>query len=399
MSAKPVAAHVLFIPSWYATRDNPVHGSFFRDQALAVAKLGVQTGVVYTELRSLRSLPADGAREMFRRRYRVTEADDNGVSTMRVEGWLIPQAKRLSRQLWVQQTQRLVRSYARRHGVPDVIHAHCVHNAGVAAMEAKRRFRIPFVVTEHFSGYARGLLSDALLVQAREVFTEADRIIAVSHALSQQIQRYAGGKAIGVIPNLVDTEFFSPPPEARRTRPFTFLFVGFLTDNKGVEELLRAFAVAFGADDSVRLEIGGDGVHRPVLEAVARDLGLGNRVRFLGLLSREQVRAALWRANAFVSASRVETFGVVLIEAMATGIPVIVTRCGGPEEIVTTELGRLVPAGDGEALQLAMSQMNSRCEEWHAAAPRIRDHVERNFSAGRVGRRLLEVYESVIGQA
>jgi len=50
-------------------------------------------------------------------------------------------------------------------------------------------------------------------------------------------------------------------------------------------------------------------------------------------------------------------------------------------------------------LQLAMSQMNSQCEEWHAAAPRIRDHVERNFSAGRVGERLLEVYESVIGQA
>ena len=76
-------------------------------------------------------------------------------------------------------------------------------------------------------------------------------------------------------------------------------------------DLLRAFAGAFGSNDGVRLEIGGDGELRPSLESQAAELGLGGRVDFLGSLSRDQVRDALWRANAVVSAARVETFGVV----------------------------------------------------------------------------------------
>lgn len=389
-------AHVLFVPSWYGTKENPVHGSFFRDQALAVSRQGVRTGVVFPELRTL-----EGSRplEWASRRFQVTEKDDDGITTIRSVGWRIPWAKKLTRELWRSQVQRLVKQYVRRHGVPDLIHAHCVHDAGVAALEAKQNWRFPYVVTEHFSGYDRDLLDDDRLLQARDVFMQAERIVAVSRKLAGDIKPYVGKRDIHVIPNLVDTAFFTPPAEPRQEDPFRFLFVGFLTANKRVDDLLRAFAAAFRPEDDVRLEIVGDGVQRAELEALTAELGLGQRVEFSGMMSRDGVRAAMHRSHAMVSASQVETFGVILVEAMSTGLPVIVTKCGGPEEFVTADVGRLVPLQDPTALQSAMSEVVANYGRWQGAAPAIRAYAEANFSERMVGSRLIETYNSVIQQA
>jgi L-malate glycosyltransferase len=388
-------AHVLFIPSWYHTPQNPVHGSFFRDQAVTVSKLGVRVGVIYPDLRTLQGT---SVADWPGRRFQITEEDDGGIPTMRVLGWRIPGAKRLTRDLWNSQAQRLVRRYVRRHGVPDLIHAQCVHQAGIAAATARRNWRIPYVVTEHFSGYARGLFSDDMLLQARDVFYHAGKLIAVSRKLAEDIKGYTGGRDIQVIPNMVDTDFFTLPGERRKTDPFRFLFVGFLTPNKKVDDLIRAFAGQFGKTPGVTLEIAGDGNHRAELEKLAVDLGVSDRVDFAGLLSRGQVRDCMQRANALVSASEVETFGVVLLEAMSTGLPVIVTRCGGPEEFVTSDVGRLVDLGDRALFGRVMAEMIYDYDSWSDAAPSIRAHVESVYGQRTVGAKIIEAYNSVIQQ-
>ncbi len=389
-------AHVLVVPSWYHTSELPANGTVFREQAMSVHKLGVRTGVAFPDLRTMA-----GARiaQLVARRFQITEVDDGGIHTMRVMGWRIPQVRKPTRGLWVNQVQRLVKRYVRRHGVPDLIHAHCVHDAGVAALVAKQEWNIPFVVTEHFTGYARGIVTDEMLATARDVFAQADRIVTPSHALAGDIRAYAAGRDIKVIPNLVDTEFFTPPSELRSADPFRFLFMGLLTEQKGVADLLRTFAAAFGSGDGVRLEIGGEGDLRPSLETLADELGVGPRVDFLGSLTREQVRDAMRRANALVSAARVESFGVELIEAMSTGLPVIATRCGGPEAFVSEDVGRLVPLDDGAGLQKTMLEMVSSYDTWRDAAPSIRSHAEDNFGDRTVGSRLIETYNSVIRQA
>jgi glycosyltransferase involved in cell wall biosynthesis len=388
-------AHVLVVPSWYHTREQPVHGTFFREQAIAVQKLGVRIGVVFPDLRTVVGAQAG---DWVSRRFQVVEGEDEGLFTMRVMGWRIPRAKKKTGGLWVSQVQRLIKRYVRRRGVPDLVHAQCVHEAGVAALAAKQEWKIPYLVTEHFTGYARGIMTDDMLARARDVFTQADRVVTVSQALAHDIRGYAGSQDIKVIPNLVDTDYFVPPPESRPHDPFRFLFVGFLTEKKGVADLLRSFAGAFGANDGVRLEIGGDGELRSALEALAVELGVGGRVDFLGSLSRDKVRQAMWRANAVVSAARVETFGVVLIEAMSTGLPVIVTRCGGPEEFVMEDVGRLVPLDDNAGMQKAMLDMVSTYGAWQAAAPSIRSYAVSNFGEDTVGFRLVEAYNSVIRQ-
>ena len=123
---------------------------------------------------------------------------------------------------------------------------------------------------------------------------------------------------------------------------------------------------------------------------MARRLGVGSRVRFLGQLSRVEVRDAMWRANAFVLASRLETFGVVLIEALATGLPVISTGCGGPEDIIVPEVGVLLAPGDEQGLADAMVAVGS--------SERFKPEVLRAYAAQRfgyetVGRSLREIFE------
>jgi glycosyltransferase involved in cell wall biosynthesis len=386
-------AHVLFIPSQYDDDERQTYGSVFREQVAAAGKLGVKTGLVYPELRALR-----GARsaDWLARRFQVTEDDDNGLPTLRVVGWKIPRAERLTRDLWVNQAQRLIRLYVRRHGVPDLIHAHCVHPAGMAALAAKQNWRIPYVVTAQFAGRTPGMMTDEMLLQARDVFTRADRVVAVDRALAEDIKSYVGGQDIHVIPNLVDTEFFTPPSEPRTADPFRFLFVGSFTDAEHLEDLLQAFAGAFRTDGRVRLEIGGDDVRRPHLESLAVRLGVDGQVVFLGELAREGVRDAARRANALVSVSRVETVSVVLLAAMSTGIPVIAARSDALEEFVTEEVGRLIEPGDAEELQRSMLEVASSCDDWRRAGPAIRSHIEENSSVRVVGARLIETYNSVI---
>ena len=385
--------HVLFIPSWFSTQRNPALGSFFRDQALAVSRQGVRIGIIYPEFLSLVGASIG---EALSHRFQIETIIDEGIPTLRVKGWLAPTLRCLSKAHWVFQVHRLLRAYIDAYGRPDVIHAHCVHQGGVAASEIKRQYGLPFVVTEHFTGYASKELSERSLVQAERVFEDANCIISVSQYLAGHLRRYCGNREIHVIPNLVDLDLFSLPHVTRSVEPFVFVFIGFLTARKGVDRLLRAFSESFKGNDSVRLIVGGDGAQRVELEALSRKLGVRSKVDFTGLLLQQEVRDLMWRSNAIVSASKIETFGVTLIEAMSTGLPVIAANSGGPAEFINDSVGTLVPTNDEHDLGSAMLEVFEKRQVWAESASQIRNYVGDLFGARVVARKLLDVYRSVL---
>ncbi len=114
------------------------------------------------------------------------------------------------------------------------------------------------------------------------------------------------------------------------------------------------------------------------------------------MLSREQVSDSMWRSNIFVLPSYVETFGVVLIEAMATGLPVIATRCGGPEDIVEPETGWLINPGDVEELTAALEHAYFNYHEIKKKESYIRDYAVDRFSGGTIASTLLKHYNSLL---
>ena len=240
----------------------------------------------------------------------------------------------------------------RREGfAPDVLHAHTLE-AAVAAAVLGRLHGIPVVVSEHWSGFPLGTLTPWQRVLARRVFQDADAVCPVSESLRRAIEPYAPRARMRVVGNVVDTSLFAPP-DARPSHdgPPRLLAVALLSDKKGLGVLLEALARrAAGGRPPVSLDIVGDGPERAALHARARDLDLDGAVRFLGVASRETVARHMAESDLFVLSSRVETFGMALVEALASGLPVVATDVGVAGEVVDRRAGVLVPAGDPDAL-------------------------------------------------
>lgn len=386
--------HILILPSWYPKFSGDVSGVFFRQQAMALHHFGHRVGVVYPELRSLKKLPY-----FWSLKKGLESSDDEGLKTVRAHGFLwTPRLDAASRWLWIRHGLNAFESYVKANGSPDVIHAHSILNGGVLAKEISARAGVPFVITEHFTGYARGVLTDAQLKVAAECAAKAAERFAVSQPFCELLSAIFGPD-VGSwteMPNLVEPRFLEatissphyPPQES-----FIFANVSRLESKKGIARLIEAFSLAFKDDQTTFLEIGGDGPERLRLEALARESGVASRVRFLGALSRHEVLETMKRMNALVLSSDHETFGVVVIESLALGKPVVATRCGGPESILGKEDGIVVSAKDVPSLAEAMITMRKNIDSY--VADDIRYRCSSRYSAESIASRLTAIYERV----
>jgi glycosyltransferase involved in cell wall biosynthesis len=380
--------HVLVIPSGYPSAENPVRGIFYRDQVCALARAGARVGVAYPDLRSLRTFKPTA---LVANHFQVETALNEQMITITWNGWNIPPGRLLLKRLFVQQTSHLVEIYLSRYGRPDVLHAHGAVWGGVAASTVAARHAIPYVITEHSSAVGRGLLSSRSARDVAQCYADAAAILTVSHKLGHDMGQYLKGRRYTVVPNVVDTAFFTPPPIPRQSRSWTLLAVASLLPSKGVSTLILAFA-KYLRGPNVMLRIGGEGPERKSLECLAQKLGVGDRVQFLGRLTREQVRTAMWQANAFVIASRYETFGVVAIEALATGLPVVATRCGGTPELLPPETTVLANPDDVESLGRAMLQVLESRRRFEQAALEACADITSRFGPNAVADVLLDIY-------
>ena len=393
--------HVLVLPSWYPTRERPEQGRYFADQARAVRRAGVRIGVVYPELRSLRDA---SVRLVQRHHFQRSFARERGLPTLRCHGWNLGWRSPLGAWWRIHQAQTLAERYAQVQSRPDLIHAHSGRWAAAAAAQLAHRWDVPYVVTEHFSGFQRRTAFGWETRLARCALQHADGVAAVSTSLKAHLTTHGFATGVRVLPNTVDAQFFTPPPQSYRDnapgggpRPLRLLALGRLVRHKGHHVLLKALAHCANEREHIRLAIGGAGPERAALERLAAHLGIGQRVLFRGHLSRAAVRRALWRADALVLPSFHETFGVTLIEAMATGLPVVATRCGGPEDIVTPDTGCLVAPDDPNALADALREVRQRRAFFQSST--IRMYTKQRFGTEAVGRRLLHFYQDALAHA
>ena len=238
-----------------------------------------------------------------------------------------------------------------------MIHAHCTSYGGCLAYYISKRYGIPYLITEHASTMVLVKHSRSQLKFMRDVIQGSSFNLAVSKGFSDLLNsKFDPNNRFEYLPNVLPRSFeLRADIEMPESTSFKFLHVSLLTKNKGVDVLIRAFAKEFLGQPLVILEIGGDGAEREALERLARSLGVGSQIRFIGMLDRQKVLKRMLGCNAYVLSSHFETFGVVLIEALSLGKPVIATRCCGPESIVNSHNGLLVDEGSvsemGEALK------------------------------------------------
>jgi len=220
----------------------------------------------------------------------------------------------------------------------------------------------------------------------------------VSEDLRSALASRAPSARFRVIPNAVDVSLFSPG-ERRNGTPPRLLTVGLLdTPRKGLDVLLEAFARLrdVGGAPVFRADIVGDGALRPEYEALAARLGLSDVVRFRGLLPKAEIAELMRGSDLFVLGSRYENNPCVVIEAMATGLPVVATAVGGVPELVDSETGSLAPPLDpaalGDRIGDALARIGSFDRKLIARRSRER------FSRESVGAELASTYEALVAE-
>ena len=385
--ARPL--HVLVLPSWTADAEKPYHGVFFREQARALEPRPAR-GFACVEQRELapvcfREAAPKSFPDFVKRRAGPADGTD-----ARLE-YAVPHPRRRA-PLDAADASRH-RAVYRAGGGARSDPAHCALWAGSRLRLSGCRTYSPSTPRR----FPAGAFEPGSVRFLRRAFDGAAAVITVGQNLKRVLAAYVPPERITVIPNLLDGSFLSVPvrPPASRIpgAPFTFTSIGNLIATKSFDVLLRAFAKAFGNAREVRLEIGGDGPERGGLAALAAQLGIASQVDFRGALSRGGVREAMLRADALVLASSVETFGVVIAEAMALGLPVIATRSGGPEDFVTPECGYLVDCDNSEELARRMVSVRN---DFPYSPQTIRERIQGYASPSAVTTALEGLYRQVI---
>ena len=371
---------ILVVPKWYPWPEAPVLGSFCREHARALASRHEVAVLASRATRSPGFLL-----------YRLTEEVEDGLRTLRVRyrrPWFRPAAMGCQLLGMLAALWRLRRGGFR----PDVVHAH-VYSAALPALLLGRLSRALVVVTEHYTGFQRGLVRGVDRLVARLAFHGADLVAPVSEDLAGHLRRVAPDANIRVLPNVVDTTVFTAGPQrgsgvpAGREGVPRLLSVGALAEKKGHAHLLEALA-RVRAHRELALDVVGDGELREALEARSARLGLAGSVRFHGELPKHEVARLMRAADLFVLPSLHETFGCVLIEAMASGLPSVATRVGGVPEVLCAAAGTLVAPRDRDALATAIEATLERPFDPHELART----AERRYGYEAFARRWTEVY-------
>lgn len=418
--------HVLILPTEeFLPPQSPLAGIFQGHQLEALRMTGNERfGVLSVRLRHsvpmyLRSIlrrltfrPADPAlpaqrlapltRHLLRRWFRpastISEEEWQGVPVLRIEGlYGLPPSRRLDPIWWQRAGWAAYRDYRDRFGRPDLVHAHNTVSAGLLAARIRRHDGVPYIITEHSSAYHQDEVPKALFPAIRRAIEGAAAYLPVSRALLSSVTSRIGAMNAHtrIVGNVLPRSFLDIERRERTDGPFTFLTVGSLLAIKNQALLLAAFAETLEQRPDCRLRIVGDGPLRRELEEQAEAAGISGKVTFCGQLESDGVRAEMLQADAFVFPSRFETFGVVLIEAMACGLPVIAMASGGPEVIVDRSNGRLVTPGDMPGLVDMMAGFASGTIAFDR--PTIRQAAIERWGPVTFCRQLREIHAQAVG--
>jgi glycosyltransferase involved in cell wall biosynthesis len=278
---------------------------------------------------------------------------------------------------------------------PDLIHAH-FFLAGLPAVLIGRRVDKAVVITEQWSVFLPSdpmALTGTLRRSAQYAFEHADLVLPASDALRRGIEAQGISASFRVVPNVVDTSLFHPGDRARDgvTR---LLAVGLLYEAKGYELLLEAVSRLADERRAFHIDVVGDGPDRGAYEELAASLGVADRVTFHGLKTKPEVAAFMRSADLFVLTSRYDNNPCVLIEAMASGLPVVATAVGGIPEIVDASSGRLATPNDPASIAAEIAGALDGIERFDR--PAIAWAAKARFGREHVGRMLADAYAEAI---
>ena len=372
---------ILFITAWYPNSTNPMDGVFVRDHAKSVVEF--DDAIV---------IHLSGPSHTGKLWELETETDHSlseGIPTYHLSTRKLP-IPGLTYLIFLWAIWRVFCLFRNKGFLPDIIHAH-IYSTGVPAVIIGNLYHIPVVITEHSTAFPRKALSRQQLWKARFAFHYAYRVIVVSQSLQIAIENFSVHAKFQIISNAVDQNIFYPstPPHIVGLRK-RLLFVNRLIFIKGLEDLLKSLTILDIHRKDWHLDIVGDGRLKSECEQLVTLLGLDEKITLHGYLSKQTIAEIMRQSDIFILPSHIETFSVVAAEALACGLPVLSTRCGGPEEFITPDVGKLVPVNDPKSLGAELLSMLDHLDQYKQN--HIVEYATSLFSLSTIGTKIHNIY-------
>lgn len=387
--------NIVIIPAFFQTKSRKTLGSFFLEQARALQQKGHKVTILYCDTYSIKCV-----KDWFAYSEEKSEIIE-GIQIYRNRCFCpLKHGIEGHREAFAQGIQKLYDQYMKGNK-PDIIHAHCCVWAGYAAMKLSGQIGVPYVVTEHATLFQlhRDEISAGNNAIIQQVYQKAARVICVSRAFARLIESYRTD--IDVVGNVVNCDIFIPPKVSIKHNEIRFLTVCYMEEEaqlykKGMDILIQSWTEVVKENTNVKLVIGGGGKAAQKVVDWTKEYHVTDSVEFLGTLNREQVVEQMQMCDCFVLPSRYETFGVVYIEAMACGKPVIAVANGGPDDFVKDFNGMLIKP-DVEELTGAINKMIKRLKVYdYYNEEEISGYIKNLFSYDSIAGKLLEVYKSIL---
>lgn len=397
--------HVLIIPSWYKTKASPLNGSFFYEQAYALNKNGIKVTVACVEFWGKKAI-----KSRRKEKYGFSYEVDNGIKTYRYmtyrlpNKFIVPGTSKIIGIPYVVELfiywklEVLLKKIIKEQGMPDIIHLHSNVLAGEGARKLCEKYNIKLVITEHSTGYSMNNLPKHTLKITDKNIKYCDEFIVVGNELYNYFSKKYINKRINVIPNMVNTEQFTIKNVTKSSDKFTFYSLAFLDSEaqvkkKGLDLLIEAFEKEFKNNENVELIIGGGGKGKALVEKWIDDKKISN-IKLIGEVSREKGPDIMSKCDVFVLPSRFETFGVVFIEALSSGKPVIGTKGTGPEMFIDEINGLLVEKDNVNDLRNKMKYIYINNRNYNSVE--IRENCINNFSENSVCKKIIDLYITLL---
>jgi len=384
--------HVLIIPSWYPSFKEDYVGSFFREQAIALSKENCRVGILFPELLSLRKL----------KNIKIFPSysiyNDNGVNTFKLKwsNWFI-KSKYLQIKAFKFIGHLLFKKYLSKFGKPDLIHCQSIFNASFLGEYLSTKYEIPFIIIEHNSGfYYKTQGFQKYYNSAIRISSKAKKCFSVSSSYSKYLNKeLKNNLEWGVHHNIVSDFFFKTRIQTPNTEKFIFLTINRLHKIKNVDLLIKSFHLFNEIYPFSELRIVGVGYEYKQLKRLSRSLGIDKKVKFLGRLNRSEIPKQINQSHVYVHSSIYETFGVVFVESLAMGRPVISTNVGGVNEIVDETVGIIINDSNPDEFFQAMKNIKENYETFNPI--KIREYCKKRFSEEFLTKKLISHYADVLG--
>ncbi len=385
--------NVIWLASWFPNRTDPSLGDFIERHAHAVAPF-LNKLVIISVVKDI-SLPVNIVETVVKSSGNI----DVHLVYYGSSQWggavdrLLSLRRNIS--LYQQAFDKIVAGYK----LPDMLHVHVAMKAGLFAQKIKRQFNIPYIVTEHSSVYyadAKPSLKDTswyFRYLTKKVLQFADMVLPVSNTLGKAICTGLVNVPYKVVPNVVDTNIFFPTQIIEQKAFLRLIHVSGMGYPKNMEAIFSALKILKQQGIPFIMDLYGP--LQADVQQMAIAAGLQDKIIFKGEVLQKDLAPAMQQADALVLYSRYETFGCVLIEANACGLPVIVSELPVFHEIIREgDNGVFVPGNDAKALAAALVKFNAEKNRFDKTA--IALEAARKYNYNAVGQQLMNIYKGIL---